>query len=225
MRSASRRATRPEPTISVRWRSFGVRWAVIRAPERVTPATAAQASAPKNAPAAGRSTAMAVSSPNSGHETARQVSTSRGASLTPLDHARRSSRAYRPHRKAATGQATASTAASSSVCGQAGVRDDADERAADETGDGVGDEEQTAEMLEAAARGVGAAGKQLQLQCFSVHGHQANLRHVSILNGIPTSIPSALNSSRSIQRHFRAALARPWGRSALELTPVVACPM
>ena len=93
MRSARRLATTPEPTISVRWRSFGVRCATMRAPERVSPATAAHASAPKNAPAAGRSTLIATSSPNSGHETARQVSTSLGASLTPLDHARRSSRA------------------------------------------------------------------------------------------------------------------------------------
>ena len=53
----------------------------------------AHASAPKKAPAAGRSTCIATSSPNSGHEMARQVSTSLGASLTPLDHARRSSRA------------------------------------------------------------------------------------------------------------------------------------
>ena len=91
MRSASRSATRPEPTISVRWRSFGARWAATRAPERARPATVPHASAPKNAPAAGRARPIETSSAYIGHDTARQVSTSRGASLTPLAHARRSS--------------------------------------------------------------------------------------------------------------------------------------
>ena len=161
------------------------------------PATAAHASAPKNAPAAGRSTLIATSSPNSGHDTARQVSTSFGASLTPLDHARRSSRAYSPHRKAAIGQATASTATSSSVCAALACATAPTSAPLTTPGDRVGDEEEAAEMLESPARGVGAAGEQLELQRLRVHGHQATNRpHVSILVGIPTSISSALKSSR-----------------------------
>ena len=65
------------------------------------------------------------------------------------------------------------------------MRDDAHERAADHARDGIGDEEQTAEVLEAATGGIGAAREQLQLQCFSVDGHQANLRHVSMLSRHP----------------------------------------
>ena len=44
-------------------------------------------------------------------------------------------------------------------------------------------------MLESPARGVGAAGQQLQLKRLCVYGHQAtNPRHVSVLDGIRTSI-------------------------------------
>jgi hypothetical protein len=92
------------------------------------------------------------------------------------------------------------------------VRNGTDECAAHDARHGIGDEEQPTEVPEAAARGIGAARKQLQLQCFCVDGHQANLRHFSILNGILTSIPSALKSSRSIHRHPCAA-ARPGGRT------------
>ena len=135
--------------------------------------SAAQAIAPKNAPAAGRPTSISVSRPNTGHETARHVSMSRGASLMPLAHARRSSRAYSPQRNAAIGHATATTTASRSVCGSAGARDHADEHAADQAGDDVGHEEQAAQLLEAPTRRVGAGREQLELDALSVYGHQA----------------------------------------------------
>ena len=77
--------------MSVRWRSFGARWAVMRAPERANPAIVPHARAPKNAPAAGRGRSIEASSAYIGQDTARQVSASLGASLTPLAQTRRSS--------------------------------------------------------------------------------------------------------------------------------------
>ena len=55
----------------------------------------------------------------------------------------------------------------------AGARDRADEHAADQARDDVGREQQTAQLLEAQPRRVGARREQLELDALSVNGHQA----------------------------------------------------
>ena len=183
-------ATRPEPTISVRWRSFGARWAAMRAAERRDPGDRGARERAEERARRGR--ARRPSSASSAEHRPRHREAGQHEPRRLADAARpraqvlprvqpAEERGDRPRDRDDDGQQRAS--ATPDRCAT-----DADERAADEAGEHVGDEQQAAEMLEALTRRRRSrVASSSQLQRFSVHGHQAASPTDSCSIGIPTS--------------------------------------
>ena len=118
----------------------------------------------------------------------------------PLAQARRSSRAYRPQKNAATGHATATTTARRSVCGALAPETRPISTPLIRPVTTSADEEQPAQVLEALTRGLGAGREQLEVDALSVNGHQAASPAWLTRIGIPTCIclfPEIVSTNRS----------------------------
>jgi hypothetical protein len=90
---AEARESEAQLVVVVRWKRSVAPWTVTRAAARVSPEAIATANVAMIVPRAAFGASSPTKRPYSGHDSARQVSTSLGASPTPLAHVRRSSRA------------------------------------------------------------------------------------------------------------------------------------